>query len=155
MPEESSKGYYWTREEERKLREFWKQGVKDPEILAQRLGRKPEGVKKKMSRMRFVVEPEKKFGPTTTELDIPDELPSVEEALKMLVAALRALEKPGLSRAEISRLKSVIQSAKIYQGLFADYVDYRGLEARLIELEARYRELVERGVATKRSNVEE
>ncbi len=126
--------------------------MRDPEILAERLGRKPEGVKKKLSRLPFVVHPEKKIGPTTTELDIPDELPSVEEALKVLVAAMTALQKPGLSKAEVSRLRSIVQAARIYQGLFADYVDYRGIEANLIDLEAKYRQMVERNEAIRRSD---
>lgn len=141
--EESSKSYYWTREEERKLVEFWRQDVRNPEILADRLGRKLEGVKKKLSRLGLVVEPEKGVGPTTTELEMPEELPSVEEALKLLVAAMEALQKPGLSRAEVSRLRSIIQAVRTYKELFADYMDYRGIEAHLIELEAKYRKLLE------------
>ena len=141
--EESSKNYYWTREEERKLIEFWRQGVRNPEILADRLGRKLEGVKKKLSRLGLVVEPEKGGGPTTTELEMPEELPSVEEALKLLVAAMEALQKPGLSRAEVSRLRSIIQAVRTYKELLADYMDYRGVEARLIELTAKYEKLPE------------
>ena len=141
--EDSPKSYYWTREEERKLVEYWRQGVRNPEVLADRLGRKLEGVKKKLSRLGLVVEPEKRGGPTTTELEMPEELPSVEEALKLLVAAMEALQKPGLSRAEVSRLRSIIQAVRTYKELFADYVDYRGIEAELIELEAKYGKLVE------------
>ncbi|HVP27361.1 MAG TPA: hypothetical protein VMT26_06840 [Candidatus Bathyarchaeia archaeon] len=141
--EDSPKSYYWTREEERKLVEYWRQGVRNPEVLADRLGRKLEGVKKKLSRLGLVVEPEKRGGPTTTELEMPEELPSVEEALKLLVAAMEALQKPGLSRAEVSRLRSIIQAVRTYKELFADYVDYRGIEAKLIELEAKYGKLVE------------
>jgi len=140
---DSPKSYYWTREEERKLIEYWRQGVRNPEILADRLGRKLEGVKKKLSRLGLVVEPEKRGDPTTTELEMPEELPSVEEALKLLVAAMEALQKPGLSRAEVSRLRSIIQAVRTYKELFADYVDYRGIEAELIELEAKYGKLVE------------
>jgi hypothetical protein len=140
---DSPKSYYWTREEERKLIEYWRQGVRNPEILADRLGRKMEGVKKKLSRLGLVVEPEKRGGPTTTELEMPEELPSVEEALKLLVAAMEALQKPGLSRAEVSRLRSIIQAVRTYKELLADYVDYRGIEAELIELEAKYGKLVE------------
>ena len=141
--EDSPKSYYWTREEERKLVEYWRQGVRNPEILADRLGRKLEGVKKKLSRLGLVVEPEKRGGPTTTELEMPEELPSLEEALKLLVAAMEALQKPGLSRAEVSRLRSIIQAVRTYKELLADYVDYRGIEAELIELEAKYGKLVE------------
>jgi hypothetical protein len=41
---------------------------------------------------------------TSTRLSIPDDLPSVEEALKILCAALTALQKGGLDQAEVLRL---------------------------------------------------
>jgi hypothetical protein len=37
----------------------------------------------------------------SSELELPKELPSVEEALKTLTAALRTLEIPGLERNEV------------------------------------------------------
>jgi len=43
-------------------------------------------------------------GTTTTRLSIPDDLPSVEEALKILCAALTALQKGVLDQAEVLRL---------------------------------------------------
>jgi hypothetical protein len=60
-------------------------------------------------------------------MKLPAQLPSVEDALKKLTAAITELEKPGISRAEILRLRSIISSVKIYQPLFAEYVNYRGL----------------------------
>jgi hypothetical protein len=61
-------------------------------------------------------------------------LPSVEEKLKVLDAALVALERPGLRAAEISRLRNIIQGVKVYQQLFADFVNYRALESEVLEL---------------------
>ena len=52
---------------------------------------------------------------TTTSLVLPKELPSVEEALKILVAAMKALETPDLSKTEVLRLRSIIQAAGVYQ----------------------------------------
>ena len=52
-------------------------------------------------------------------------LPSVEEKLRVLDAALVALERPGLRAAEVSRLHNIIQGVKVYQQLFADFVNYR------------------------------
>jgi len=71
-------------------------------------------------------------------------MPSVEEALKVLVAALRALEMPGLDRAEVLRLRSIISGVNTYKELLADYVDYRGIENKSIDLEKKYTELVKR-----------
>jgi hypothetical protein len=61
-------------------------------------------------------------------------LPSVEEKLKVLDAALVALERPGLRAVEISRLHNIIMGVKVYQQLFADFVNYRGLESEVVEL---------------------
>ena len=72
---------------------------------------------------------------------MPEELPSVEEALKKLSAALTALETPGLDKSEVMRLRAIIQGAKVYKELLADYMDYRGLEAELMESNAKYGQL--------------
>ena len=41
---------------------------------------------------------------------------------------------PGLSKTEIMRLRSLIQTSSLYQKRIAEYMDYRGLEKRLIDL---------------------
>jgi hypothetical protein len=61
-------------------------------------------------------------------------LPSVEEKLRVLDSALVGLERPGLRPAEISRLHNIIQGVKVYQELFADFVNYRALESEVLEL---------------------
>jgi hypothetical protein len=61
-------------------------------------------------------------------------LPSVEEKLRVLDAALVGLERPGLRATEISRLHNIIMGVKVYQKLFADFVNYRALEAEVLEL---------------------
>ena len=81
---------------------------------------------------------------TTTSIVMPKDLPSVEEALKKLAAAMKALETPGLSKTEVTRLRSLIQATGAYQVRFAEYVNYRGLEKGLVELEEKYEELVKR-----------
>jgi hypothetical protein len=68
------------------------------------------------------------------ELKTTGPLPSVEEKLRVLDAALVALERPGLRAAEISRLHNIIQGVKVYQQLFADFVNYRTLESEVLEL---------------------
>jgi hypothetical protein len=68
------------------------------------------------------------------ELKSTGPLPSVEEKLRVLDAALVALEQPGLSAVEISRLHNIIQGVKVYQQLFADFVNYRALESEVLEL---------------------
>jgi len=59
-------------------------------------------------------------------LKLPEQLPSVEEELKILAAAVEGLRQPGISHAESSRLHYVIMGVKVNQGLFADYVNTKG-----------------------------
>lgn len=61
-------------------------------------------------------------------------LPSIEEKLRVLDGALVALEKPGLSMAEVTRLNKIIQGVKVYQDLFVHFVDYQKLENEVVEL---------------------
>jgi len=59
---------------------------------------------------------------SSSELELPDELTSVEEALKTLAAALKSLDSPELERNEILRLKCIISGAKINEELLGDYI---------------------------------
>ena len=67
-------------------------------------------------------------------LKLPEQLPSVEEELRILAAAVEGLRQPGLSRSEQARLHYIIEGVKVYQGLFTKYVNYEGLEAEVLEL---------------------
>jgi hypothetical protein len=97
----------------------------------------------KIARLEVVVQPESRRT-TTTKLTLPSELPTVEDELKVLSAALKALEQPGLEQSETLRLRSIIQGVRIYKDLFADYVDYRGIEMELVELRTKYEDLVKK-----------
>ena len=135
--------YFWSVDEERTLGKLWREGLTDPEILAVRLKRKPEAIRKKLKRLGLVVGRDRTAGTTTNGvritderemLDIPEELPTVEEALKMQMGALNALRQPNLPRVEIMRLRAIIEGVKIYKALFADYLDYRGIEKELVRI---------------------
>jgi hypothetical protein len=63
-----------------------------------------QSVQKKIVRLNLKVVVHGIHGTTTTRLSIPDDLPSVEEALKILCAALTALQKGGIDQAEVLRL---------------------------------------------------
>jgi len=85
----SKSAYYWSHEETKKLIHLWNQGEHNIAVSAAKIGRKPEVVRKKLQRMGLVVGQKKNFSGTTTNkqeeetrirLNIPDELPSVEEA---------------------------------------------------------------------------
>ncbi|MEM2147887.1 MAG: hypothetical protein QXJ94_04715 [Candidatus Bathyarchaeia archaeon] len=137
------KGKPWTVEEERALKRLREEGKTVAEI-ATRLGKTPEAVKMKLSRLGLKVVTLKNQGVTTSELIVPEELISVEEALKELVAAMNALKQPGLSKTEIMRLKALIQTNSLYQKRIAEYLDYRGLERELSEMREKYDALAKR-----------
>jgi len=109
--------------------------------IAEKLGKSEQAVQKKIERLGLKVVQQTNIGATTTsELIMPAELPSVEEALKILAAAMNALQTPGLTKAEVQRLRSIIQAVKTYKELLADYINYRQIEAKLVEMEQKYAE---------------
>lgn len=135
------KGKPWTIEEEKQLRQMLKVN-KSIGVIAGALGKSVDSVRKKIARLELVVVVQPKSKRTTTSnLVLPEDLPTVKEQLRVLSAALKELETPGLDQSEVLRLRSIIQGVKIYQELFVDYVDYRGIEAELMELRQKYEEL--------------
>jgi hypothetical protein len=64
-------------------------------------------------------------------------LPTIEEQLHVLNGAIVELRRPGISRAEVARNSKIIDGVKVYNELFAKFVDYRGLETKVLELEKR------------------
>jgi hypothetical protein len=77
-------------------------------------------------------------------LKIPKELPSIEANLKDMVAAMDALKKGGFDKLELMRLSKVVANCRAYNREFASYLNYRELEERLFEVEAKYANLVKR-----------
>jgi hypothetical protein len=67
----------------------------------------------------------------------------VEEALKLLNAALRALDVPGLDKSETLRLRNIIHGVRTYKELLSDYINYRAIEAKLVDLEAKYARMLQ------------
>jgi hypothetical protein len=54
-----------------------------------------------------------------------------------LNTAIVELRRPGISRTEVARYSKIIDDVKVYNELFAKFVDYRGLETKVLELEKR------------------
>jgi hypothetical protein len=141
------RGKPWTAEEEIKLKQLAQAG-QDLDKIAAQLGRRREAIAMKCRRLgiEVVVATSKEKGPTTTLLTLPlsQELPSQEEALKMLAGAFKVATKPGLTKVEVHRLKVVSTIARAYDLLLANYVRYRQIEVKLMELEQKYEQLAER-----------
>ncbi len=74
-------------------------------------------------------------------LKLPKELPSIEETLKTLSAALKALETPGLEKNDIFRLRSIIAGARSTRNSYRITSIIEGLEAELRDLRDKYAEL--------------
>jgi hypothetical protein len=135
------KGKPWTIEEEKQLRELLAT-FKSLIVIAENLGKTKEAVRQKMMSLGLKKQQHvKTVSCCSHDLKLPAELPSLEEALKILTAALEALKEPGLDQTEVLRLRSLIQGVKIYKDLLADYADYRGIEAELIEVRKKFAEL--------------
>lgn len=100
-----TKGTPWTIEEETQLNELLKANT-PLEVIAAKLGRQPGAVLMKCQRLGLEI----KNNSSTFDalpLPLPEELPSVEEALIMLAGALKAAAAPGLSKADVHRLQVI------------------------------------------------
>ncbi len=135
------KGKPWTPEEEQRLQQML-QANKSVRVIAKTLGKTRECVRMKIGRLNFEREVVIRQNTRTTTTNLPSELPSIEEVLLKLARALYQLEQAQLDPNETMRLRSIVQTVKVYQELLADFVDYRGIEARVIDLEAKYARLV-------------
>jgi len=138
------KGKPWDINEERKLRQLVEEG-KSVDEICRVMVKTRDAVLSKMYGLGLKQQKEEDNGRVQRRLSssfqLPEELMSVEEALKKLSAALMALETPGLDQAETLRLRSIISGVKVYKEIFADYLNYRELEERLVELERKYGDL--------------
>ena len=141
----------WSKAEIEKLQSLLKAGELWP-VIAAELHRSVEAVKMKAKRLGFVVVNPPGQPTTTKELDIPEDLPSLQEALQILAGALKAAAQPGLDNTEIQRLQVVATLARTYEALLTNFMRYREIEKRLVELEAKYARLAKektKGHATK------
>lgn len=142
------KGKPWTSEEENHLRHML-EANRSVRAIAKALGKTRDCVRIKIARLglEVVVREQKNQASTTTTglnaLVLPSELPSIEEQLKILAAALETLRTGQIEKLDVMRLRTIIQGVRVYQELLADYVDYRGIEAKVADLEEKYARLLE------------
>ena len=145
------KGTPWPVEEEKQLRDSFNSGTKDVKVLALGFNGKysENAVYQKLLDLGLLQKEEERgqgshSSSTNATIKLPDELPSIEETLKTLAGALEALKSPVLEKLDVLRFRTIILGAKIYKELLADYIDYRALEAELVELRAKYEELAKK-----------
>jgi transposase-like protein len=131
----------WSAQEEQELLEAYKQGA-SVEALAQKYRRSPEAIKMKLKRLGLDVVAAKLD--ITGQLNIPNELPSLEEVLKIVAAAIMKACEPGLGKTELQRLDVIATLYKAYAAGLEQYVGYKKIEAKLLELEKKYAVLAEK-----------
>jgi hypothetical protein len=124
-------GKPWTSQEEAELKTFLEENM-NVDAIAVRLNKTVKAVITKCKRLGVGLQTE---GYVSARIAIPMELPSVEEALRMLAGALKASIKPGLNRLDVQRLQVVANIAQTYKELAADYAHYRDVERKLIQME--------------------
>jgi hypothetical protein len=145
-----TKGKPWDINEIRQLRQLVEDG-KGIDEVSKVMVKTKDAVRQKMLDLDLKVLKEeervvsaKKARFSSSKLELPSDLPTVEETLQILAAALRKGAEAGLDKDEVQRLQVVATLAKTYKEAFADYLDYRGLEERLVELEGKYDALVKK-----------
>jgi hypothetical protein len=147
------KGKPWPTEDEQKLTSWVNSGTTELRVLAFSFDGKytENAIYQKMLDLGILKEEDSKHNfSSSSKLELPEELPSVEETLKILAAALEALKAPGLEKNDVFRLRCIITGAKVYKDLLSDYINYRGLEAELLELREKYAEFSKaKGVSSK------
>jgi hypothetical protein len=131
-------GKKWSAQQEAELKALVDADAEIEEVAA-KLQKTPGAIIVKCQRLGL---PLKARGYVKSQISLPRELPSVEEALRMLAGALRAAVKPGLDRVEVQRLQAVAAIAKTYKELLADYINYREVEIKLNEMEEKYAQLL-------------
>src|SRR3990172_1893501 len=127
-----TKGKSWTVQEEAELKTLVEANTKVDDIAA-KFGKNPGAIFIKCQRLGLKLQSK---GYVNTSVSIPRELPSVEEALRMLAGALKTAVKPGLDKVEVQRLQAVATIARTYKETLSDYINYREIETKLREMEA-------------------
>jgi Tfp pilus assembly protein PilO len=141
-----TRGIPWTTQQETELKTLIEKQT-PLDTIAIKLGKKPGAIIIKCKRLGL--EPTLTKGTNFTGyVSIPKDLPSVEEAIRMLAGALKTAVKPGLTKLEVQRLQAVANIAKTYKELVTDYARYNQIEAKLIEMETKYENLLQQQKTT-------
>ena len=131
------KGKPWTKKQEDMLKSLVND-KKSIDEISEKLEKSPEAIRVKIKRLglEVVVDREAKIFCTTTSNEIlPEELISMEEALKMHVGALKLACTSGLSKVEVQRLQVVANLTKNYTRELPLFLHFQDVEKRLFEME--------------------
>ena len=138
-----TKGKPWTVDEELKLKELFEAGEPISKIAAE-LSKTENAVWHKLKRLGLKEgQTPGKFVPSSsfTEVELPEGVPTIEEALRTLAGVMVKLRGPDLNRDELKRLQLLADVVEKYKIVYADYIDRRRLEKKYETLEKRYEKL--------------
>jgi hypothetical protein len=141
----------WSIEEEKALIALV-EGNANVEEIAVKLQKTPGAVFVKCQRLGLPLQAK---GYVDAKIALPRDLPSIEEATKILAGALRASVRPGLNRVDVQRLQVVANIAKMYKELVVDFTHYRDVERKLEEMEKQNAQLLQtlKEIQSRSSNV--
>ena len=120
----------WTIQEENELKTLIEANTNVEEI-AVKLKKTPGAVILKSQRLGLQLQVK---GFIDTSISLPRELPSLQEATKIMAGAMSGIVKPGLNRLEILRLQTAANISKAYKELAIDLAHYRDIELKLKEM---------------------
>ncbi len=139
----------WSHAEEKDLIKLFEKGT-SIEALAERYRRNPRAIRAKLERLGLNIAASKLE--VSGQLELPKELPSLEEVLKIVAAAIQKACQGGLGKTELQRLDTIATLYKAYAAGLEQYVGYRKIEAKLVEMEKKYAEMAKektKGIPTK------
>ena len=128
----------WTTQQEQELIRLFQKET-SIETLAEKYRRTPRAIRTKLKRLGLDLAAHKIE--VTGPFEIPEELPSLEEVLKVVAAAINKACQSGIGKTELQRLDTIATLYKAYAAGLEQYVSYRKIEAKLLELEKKYAEL--------------
>jgi hypothetical protein len=120
----------WTIQEETELKTLIEANTNVEEISV-KLKKTPGAVILKSQRLGLQLQVK---GYIDTSISLPRELPSIQEATKIMAGAMSGIVKPGLNRLEILRLQTAANISKAYKELAVDFARYRDIELKLKEM---------------------
>lgn len=121
----------WRPEEEQELLRLFREGA-SIEALAEKYGRTQDAIKMKLKRLGVDIVAAKIE--ITGPLELPKELPSLKEVLRVVAGAIEKAKEPGLGKTELERLKVIADLYRAYADGLERYVRYTEIEKKLEEM---------------------
>ncbi len=121
----------WSRTQEKELIDLARNGT-SLEALAKKYKRSPKAIRLKLERLGLNIVATRLA--VSGALKIPEELPSLEDVLKIVAAAILKASQPGLGKTELQRLDTIANLYKAYAAGLEQYMGYRKIEADIVEM---------------------